>query len=66
LTEKVLTMYIKLLFCLQLLFCFTVVHAQIDSIASKVNFDLDFRFRAEQDWDSKRSDGTFRDNRSRL
>ena len=26
----------------------------------------DFRFRAEQDWNSRKSDGTFRDDRSRL
>lgn len=40
--------------------------AQIDSLKSKINFDGDFRFRLEQDWDSKKSDGTFRDDRTRL
>jgi hypothetical protein len=40
--------------------------AQIDSASSKLNFELDFRFRAEQDWDSRRSDGSFREDRSRL
>ncbi len=27
---------------------------------------MDYRFRAEQDWNSTKSDGTYRDNRSRL
>lgn len=27
---------------------------------------MDYRFRAEQDWDSRKSDGTYRDDRSRL
>jgi len=40
--------------------------AQADSIFPKLSFELDFRFRAEQDWDSRKSDGSFRDNRSRL
>jgi len=40
--------------------------AQNDSGNSKLNFTGDFRFRIEQDWDSKKSDGTYRDNRTRL
>ncbi len=40
--------------------------AQIDSIKSKLSFNADFRFRVEQDWNSKKSDGTFRDDRTRL
>ena len=43
------------------------LNAQTDtSSSSKFSFTGDFRFRVEQDWDSKKSDGTFRDNRSRL
>lgn len=42
------------------------VYAQEDSTASKLSFQGDFRFRVEQDWDSRKSDGTYRDDRSRL
>ncbi len=31
-----------------------------------VSFAADFRFRLEQDWNSRKSDGTFRDDRTRL
>ncbi|MGX1930058.1 putative porin [Flagellimonas sp. 2504JD4-2] len=40
--------------------------AQWDSIKSRFSFSGDFRFRLEQDWDSRNSDGTFREDRSRL
>jgi putative porin len=40
--------------------------AQIDSISKKLSFNGDFRFRIEQDWDVQKSDGNFKDNRSRL
>lgn len=40
--------------------------AQSDSLPSKFNFSGDFRFRVEEDWDSRKSDGTYRQNRSRL
>ncbi|NNE02128.1 MAG: hypothetical protein HKN52_03095, partial [Eudoraea sp.] len=40
--------------------------AQIDSLISNLNFDADFRFRIEQDWNSQNSDGSFRDDRTRL
>lgn len=43
-----------------------VLIAQQDTIPSKFQFSGDFRFRAEQDWDSRRSDGMFREDRSRL
>lgn len=33
---------------------------------SKIKFSGDFRFRVEQDWDSRKSDGTFRTDRTRL
>ena len=40
--------------------------AQTDSIQKKLKFTADFRFRVEQDWDSQKSDGTERDDRTRL
>lgn len=40
--------------------------AQNDSIETKLSFTGDFRFRVEQDWDSRKSDNTYRDNRTRL
>jgi len=40
--------------------------AQNDSIQKKLKFSADFRFRVEQDWDSRKSDGTYRDDRTRL
>lgn len=40
--------------------------AQENSLISKINFQGDFRFRIEQDWNSKKTDGFFRDDRSRL
>ena len=41
-------------------------NAQNDSLKSRLKFDADFRFRVEQDWESKKSDGSFRDDRTRL
>lgn len=40
--------------------------AQNDSIKKKLSFTGDFRFRVEQDWDSRKADGTYRDDRTRL
>lgn len=40
--------------------------AQADSTKSKLSFNADFRFRVEQDWDSRKADGTFRDDRTRF
>lgn len=37
-----------------------------ESIEKKLTFNADFRFRIEEDWNSKKSDGSFRDNRTRL
>lgn len=48
------------------LFTFSLSAQEDESIFSKFSFEGDFRFRAEQDWDSKKSNGTFRDDRSRL
>lgn len=42
------------------------LNAQEDDIFSRFSFEGDFRFRVEQDWNSKKSDGTFRDDRSRM
>jgi len=40
--------------------------SQMDSIKSRISFNSDVRFRIEQDWNSKKQDGTFRNNRTRL
>jgi len=37
-----------------------------DSAKTKLSFNGDFRFRIEQDWNSRKSDGTYRDDRTRL
>jgi hypothetical protein len=39
---------------------------QTDSLRPGLTFHSDFRFRAEQDWNSKKSDGTFREDRTRF
>ena len=55
-----------------LLFCFLLLNisflcSQTDSVQiKKITFTGDFRFRIEQDWNSRKSNGTYRDNRSRL
>lgn len=41
--------------------------SQSDTTATKkLTFTGDFRFRIEQDWNSRKSNGTYRENRSRL
>ena len=40
--------------------------AQKDTITPKLSFEADFRFRIEQDWNSRQSDGAFRADRTRL
>ncbi len=40
--------------------------SQLDSIIKKFDFEGDFRFRVEQDWNSRKSDGAYREDRSRL
>ncbi len=42
------------------------ISAQQDSLPSKFQFQGDFRFRVEEDWNSRKSDGTFRKDRTRL
>jgi hypothetical protein len=56
----------KLLLILALFLAPLAITAQIDSLKSRLSFDADFRFRVEQDWDSRKSDGSFRDDRTRL
>ena len=42
------------------------IEAQTDLLLSKVSYELDFRFRTEQDWSSKKSDGNLREDQTRL
>lgn len=49
-----------------ILFAVSQANAQLDSILSRIDYEMDFRFRVEQDWDSKKSDGSFRKDRTRL
>jgi len=39
--------------------------AQADSTSRKLTFKGDFRFRVEQDWNSRKADGSYRDDRLR-
>ena len=39
---------------------------QTDNIKTKLSFSSDFRFRVEQDWNSRKSDGMYRADRTRL
>jgi hypothetical protein len=41
-------------------------NAQLDSTLNRISFQSDFRFRIEQDWHSKKSDGSLRDDRTRF
>ena len=59
-------MYLKEIFCSLLILVAVSMDAQFDSILTKINFELDYRFRAEQDWSSRKADGTMRTDRSRL
>lgn len=42
------------------------LYAQEDSLNSKILVNVDFRFRIEHDWNSRKSNGSFRDDRTRL
>ena len=45
----------------------TIGFAQNDTTnTKKLSFTGDFRFRIEQDWNSRKSDGAYRDDRTRL
>ncbi len=60
-------MKIKFLFGLILcLFIGCQLNGQTDSILQRITFEADFRFRIEQDWDSQKPDGSFRNDRTRL
>ncbi len=56
----------KFIYLALLLLLPVLVQAQSDSLKSKLDFTGDFRFRLEQDWDSRKADGTYRDDRTRL
>ncbi len=56
----------RLLIILILLTVAESLSAQSDSLKSKLRFEGDFRFRIEQDWNSRKSDGSFRDDRTRF
>ena len=56
----------KTLLILSLLIIPLSLVAQKDSLESKLAVSADFRFRVEQDWNSKKSDGTQRDDRTRF
>lgn len=56
----------KLPFVIIFLMVSATISAQMDSLKSRLVFDSDFRFRIEQDWNSKKSNGTFREDRTRL
>ena len=48
------------------LFLTIKVEAQSDSLYKKIEFEGDFRFRVEQDWRVRSSDGSYKPDRSRL
>ena len=56
----------KILSIFVLVFLSHYLIAQKDSLVNKFSLEADFRFRLEQDWDSRRPDGTFREDRSRM
>ncbi|NND78233.1 MAG: hypothetical protein HKN39_08630 [Flavobacteriales bacterium] len=43
-----------------------LISGQEDTTKAVLDLSADFRFRIEQDWDSRKADGTFRDDRSRM
>ncbi|WP_194768589.1 putative porin [Tamlana sp. I1] len=47
-------------------FCLTTQAQEEATKNKKLSFSGDFRFRVEQDWDSRKSDGTYREDRTRL
>jgi len=49
-----------------ILFIFNLSNAQEKDKENSLSFNGDFRFRVEQDWNSRKSDGTYREDRSRL
>ena len=57
---------VRFLWVLLFLFLPAVFLCQNDTVPKKLTFTGDFRFRVEPDWDSRKSDGTYRDDRTRL
>lgn len=58
---------IRLLFLFTLIFSCTIdLSSQENSKQKKLNFNADLRLRAEQDWNSRKSDGSYREDRFRL
>lgn len=49
-----------------LLFFFVLPFSISGQNQKKLNFGADFRFRVEEDWNSRKPDGTYRDDRTRL
>jgi len=56
----------KFIYLALLLLLTDLAQAQADSSKTKLDFTGDFRFRIEQDWDSRKADGTYRPDRTRL
>ena len=57
----------KRILILLLVLVFPIVSSGQSGISpSLLQFNMDFRFRIEEDWNSKKSDGTFRNNRTRF
>lgn len=52
--------------CLVLILLGTTLFAQQDSTKSVLSYEMDFRFRIEQDWASMQSNGIMRNDRSRM
>lgn len=62
-------MHIKLfnpLFIILLFISISISSAQESSTTKKFKFGGDFRFRTEHDWNSRKTDGSYRDDRDRL
>lgn len=57
---------LRSILALSLLLATVATSAQSDSLRARFSFNSDFRFRLEQDWNSRKPDGTFRDDRTRL
>lgn len=64
--QPIFTILNKTSYLLLLLLSPIFLNAQNDSIQKKLKFSADFRFRVEPDWNSRKSDGTFREDRTRL
>ncbi|GGZ69107.1 hypothetical protein GCM10007028_02570 [Algibacter mikhailovii] len=66
LVYKLTTLMSKFIHYLSFLCVFILPFSTLSQESKKLNFNADFRFRVEEDWNSKRPDGTYRDNRTRL